>query len=108
MTSIPSSSNVISDGEEARVESITSDKILITHEYQDYAYERDPMDCDDDDTSEPKRRGPRGGVSHPFPEKLHMMLDSAESEGLDHIISWHPHGRSFMVHKPREFVSDIM
>jgi hypothetical protein len=110
MTSVPSSSNVISDSEhdpDARAESITSDKILITHEYQDFAYERDPMD-DDDDTNQPKRRGPRGGVAHPFPEKLHIMLDTVEGEGLDHIVSWYPHGRSFAVHKPKEFVAEIM
>lgn len=31
------------------------------------------------------------------------MLESVAVEGLDHIVSWQPHGRSFIVHKPKEF-----
>ena len=32
------------------------------------------------------------------------MLDGVKAEGLDHIVSWQPHGRCFVVHKPKEFV----
>jgi hypothetical protein len=55
-----------------------------------------------------KRRGPRGGVVVPFPVKLCNMLKGVEQEGLEHIVSWQPHGRCFMVHRPKEFVEDIM
>ena len=108
LTSVPSANvGVISDSDhDSDAKSVaSSDKIFITHEYQDYSYEREDGE---DEANEPKRRGPRGGVAHPFPEKLHLMLESVEEEGLDHIVSWLPHGRSFMVHKPKEFVSEIM
>jgi hypothetical protein len=55
-----------------------------------------------------KRRGPRGGVVVPFPVKLYNMLKGVEQEGLEHIVSWQPHGRCFIVHKPKEFVEEIM
>lgn len=57
---------------------------------------------------EGKRRGPRGGVVVPFPVKLYTMLKGVEQEGMEHVVSWLPHGRCFMVHKPKEFVEDIM
>lgn len=84
-----------------------------------------------------KRKGPRGGVTMPFPTKLHVMLSKVEESGLSHIVSWwvhlffflhamhsynqpnhasislvsqprQPHGRCFVVHKPKEFVAEIM
>jgi HSF-type DNA-binding len=55
-----------------------------------------------------KRKGPRGGVVVPFPVKLYAMLEGTQKENLEHIVSWQPHGRSFIVHKPSEFVNDIM
>lgn len=55
-----------------------------------------------------ERKGPRGGVTVPFPTKLHVMLSKVEDEGLSHIVSWQPHGRCFVVHKPKEFVSEVM
>lgn len=32
------------------------------------------------------------------------MLESVEAEGLNHIVSWQPHGRCFVVHNPTDFV----
>ena len=43
----------------------------------------------------------RGGVATPFPWKLHEMLEDATKEGNEHIVSWQPHGYSFIVHKPK-------
>ena len=43
-----------------------------------------------------------------FPVKLHYMLSDMEADGLDHIVSWQPHGRAFIVHKPKEFVSQVL
>ena len=50
----------------------------------------------------------RGGVKTPFPVRLHNMLSGVEAQGLTHIVSWQPHGRSFIVHKPQEFTDIIM
>lgn len=43
-----------------------------------------------------------------FPLKLHAMLDHVEKEHLDYIVSWLPDGTAFKVHRPREFVSNVM
>jgi hypothetical protein len=58
--------------------------------------------------SKKKRRGHRGGVAVPFPEKLHYMLSCMDEEATADIVNWQPHGRCFTVHKPKEFVEDIM
>jgi HSF-type DNA-binding len=47
-------------------------------------------------------------VAANFPAKLHYMLKEIERDGLDHIVSWLPHGRCFMVHKQKEFERDIL
>ena len=36
------------------------------------------------------------------------MLSSIEKDGNSHIVSLQPHGRCFVVHKPKEFVSLVM
>lgn len=50
----------------------------------------------------------RGGVATPFPWKLHEMLDDSSKEHNEEIVGWCPHGRSFIVHKPKIFVEKIM
>jgi hypothetical protein len=50
----------------------------------------------------------KGGVAVPFPWKVHKMLDAVVEEGLEDVVSWQPHGRSFTVHKPKVFVEKIM
>lgn len=50
----------------------------------------------------------KGGVAVPFPWKVHKMLDAVIEEGLEDVVSWQPHGRSFTVHKPKVFVEKIM
>jgi HSF-type DNA-binding len=50
----------------------------------------------------------KGGVTVPFPWKLHNMLDAMDSEGDHSIVQWQPHGRAFVVHDPKQFVSIIM
>jgi hypothetical protein len=57
--------------------------------------------------SEAHKKGPRGGIADPFPVKLHSLLDSNTDE-FDHIISWQPHGRCFLLHKPQEFLYQVM
>ena len=44
-----------------------------------------------------------------FPWKLHIMLDAMNKGERDKsIVCWQPHGRAFMVHKPKDFVSEVM
>jgi hypothetical protein len=47
-----------------------------------------------------------GGVTQPFPEKLMEML-SKETD-CPSIVGWLPHGRAFIVRKPKAFTSEIM
>lgn len=56
-------------------------------------------------TSKKARKGPRGGVATPFPIKLYQLLESNEHSA---IISWQPHGRCFIMHKPKEFLEQVM
>lgn len=53
----------------------------------------------DDDNSSDK---------HSFPWKLHLMLERAEKENYQHIVSWVKDGTSFKVHNSHEFVERIM
>lgn len=43
-----------------------------------------------------------------FPFKLYRMIAEAERDGKDSIISFNSKGKCFMIHKPREFVTEIM
>jgi len=56
----------------------------------------------------PDVRRNRGGVTEPFPEKLHRMLDYCEREGMSDVVSFFSHGRAFAIHKPRRFVAEVM
>lgn len=46
-----------------------------------------------------------GGVSRPFPQKLHFFLESQIHED---IISWQLNGMAFTIHKPQDFVSTVL
>jgi hypothetical protein len=59
-------------------------------------------------TTSAPRKAQNNGVVNPFPVKLHQMLEGNAANGMDHIASWQPHGRCFVVHKQREFVDLIM
>jgi HSF-type DNA-binding len=72
----------------------------VQHDYHDYG---DMID--DGYIIEPVVRG---GVASPFPTKLHEMLDDIERDGYGHVVSWQPHGRCFIVRKPKEFVEHVM
>eukprot|EP00533_Pseudo-nitzschia_delicatissima_P012656 CAMPEP_0197271198 /NCGR_PEP_ID=MMETSP1432-20130617/8215_1 /TAXON_ID=44447 /ORGANISM="Pseudo-nitzschia delicatissima, Strain UNC1205" /LENGTH=353 /DNA_ID=CAMNT_0042736595 /DNA_START=112 /DNA_END=1173 /DNA_ORIENTATION=- len=54
------------------------------------------------------RRRTRGGVTEPFPEKLHRMLLEIEKDGSGHIISFFPHGRAFGIHDCDKFEEKTM
>lgn len=50
------------------------------------------------------------GASHaiPFPWKLHEMLEAADVQGFDSVVSWLPDNNSFKVHNQQAFVSQVM
>lgn len=78
-----------------------NDRHFVVHNYHDHA-----NDQEGDDLTEPTER--RGGISISFPIKLHNILDQVEADGLSHIIAWQPHGRCFVVHKPKEFADHVI
>ena len=82
-------------------------RTYVEHNYEDH-YD-DPIYVpgvsEEDDDEIPKRRGPRGGVVMPFPERLYNMLTHV---GFQEIVSWQPHGRCFVVHQPKRFVEEVM
>jgi hypothetical protein len=50
-----------------------------------------------------------GGVTQPFPEKLHEMLSQESNDDpAVALVSWLPHGRAFIVRRPKEFTTEIM
>lgn len=55
-----------------------------------------------------KRKGPRGGVSEPFPVKLYEMLVGVRQDGAENIVGWQSHGRCFLIHHAQTFVEEIM
>jgi hypothetical protein len=67
--------------------------------YRDVSSLHDPI---------PDTRRNRGGVTEPFPEKLHRMLEHTEREGMTDVVSFFNHGRAFAIHKPRRFSQEIM
>jgi HSF-type DNA-binding len=87
-----------------------NDRHFVVHQYRDHSLdlESDVVHHEEssDDQEHPHRR--RGGVGVAFPIKLHEVLDQVEADGLDHVISWQPHGRCFVIHKPKEFVDYVM
>jgi hypothetical protein len=40
--------------------------------------------------------------------KLHECLTELEQQGLRHIAGFQPHGRSFLVNKPQEFMEQVL
>jgi HSF-type DNA-binding len=46
-----------------------------------------------------------GGVTQPFPDKLHEMLAHVDEPD---VVAWLSHGRAFIVRKPKEFTTRIM
>lgn len=75
---------------------------VVQHDYHDHG-----CDLDDSENSKIKkpRKGPRGGVTTPFPVKLHMLL---EEDNHENVISWQPHGRCFLLRNPKEFLESVM
>lgn len=45
---------------------------------------------------------------HNFPTLLYNMLNSAEEDGIDRIVSWLPHGRAFRIYDRSRFETEVM
>jgi hypothetical protein len=43
-----------------------------------------------------------------FPLRLHYMLGELEKDGSDHVMSWLPHGRAFIVHDQGALARDLL
>jgi len=87
--------------------SVDDERHKVIHNYHDHSHVSF-ADIVDMQGAADKPKGPRGGVTVPFPTKLHVMLSKVEENGLAHIISWKSHGRCFVIHKPKEFVNEVM
>jgi len=70
----------------------------VKHVYHDYASAPTPNNM-------PRKK--TGGVSQPFPDKLMSMLDRETANHPD-VITWCPHGRAFVVKKPKVFTAEVM
>jgi hypothetical protein len=53
-------------------------------------------------------RRTRGGVTEPFPEKLHRMIREVEKNGQDSVIGFLSHGRAFAIRDPDRFIKEVM
>ncbi len=75
----------------------------VQHNYHDHASDVEAM-------YQQKPAVSKGGVSVPFPMKLHDMLEHIQSDEpeLASIVSWQPHGRCFLVHKPKDFADHVL
>jgi hypothetical protein len=53
-------------------------------------------------------QGVRGGVIHPFPRRLHSMLQQVQAQGDSDIVSFYPHGRAIVILNPERFEAEIL
>eukprot|EP00816_Leptocylindrus_hargravesii_P010921 CAMPEP_0196815400 /NCGR_PEP_ID=MMETSP1362-20130617/49520_1 /TAXON_ID=163516 /ORGANISM="Leptocylindrus danicus, Strain CCMP1856" /LENGTH=383 /DNA_ID=CAMNT_0042192337 /DNA_START=72 /DNA_END=1223 /DNA_ORIENTATION=+ len=93
------SCEVIDDFDDAS--EVTHNQRRVQHNYHDFAHVNVALLME-------KPRAGRGGVTVPFPEKLYEMLQGADTDGYEDIVSWQPHGRAFCVHKPKPFVEEVI
>jgi len=49
-----------------------------------------------------------GGVTEPFPERLHRLLKEVEENSQSDVVSFFAHGRAFAIHNREKFVKHIM
>lgn len=75
---------------------------VVRHNYHDHR--RDVCEESEEEKEAPSKMDKTAR----FPVRLHTILDQAAQNGTEHIISWQPHGRCFMVHKPSVFMEEIL
>jgi hypothetical protein len=67
-----------------------------------------PKSVEVDEADEEEDADNQDPNSDTFPFKLYRMLSEAEKDGKEDIVSFLHHGRAFAIHKPRDFVAEIM
>jgi hypothetical protein len=82
----------------------------VVHNYHDYANEVEKGEgrLGDLHHMEKHTQSSTNRGEENFPVKLHYMLDELEKDGMEHIVSWQPHGRCFLVHNQDQFVEQIL
>ena len=80
---------------------------VVQHDYHDHGCDLDESENNGKLSKKQPRKGPRGGVTTPFPVKLHMLLEQNLHENVD-VISWQPHGRCFLLRSPKDFLNSVM
>lgn len=81
----------------------------VRHNYHDHANDvSDGADGNVNEETNPEGDDKAKDQQQSFPAKLHYMLNEMEKDGMDHIVSWQPHGRSFVVHNHHLFVRNIL
>jgi hypothetical protein len=80
------------------------ERLFVKHNYHDLDNEPDMATEDTNDESKLFKRL----SADAFPLKLHRVLSAVEDDGLGHILSWQPHGRAFLIHSNKDFVSTII
>ena len=85
-------------------------RAFVDHTYTDHLYDSPSINTFKiaDLAVRSRLKGPRGGSNVPFPVKLHQMLTWTEQQGLESVVGWQQHGRSFLVRIKQRFVRDIM
>jgi hypothetical protein len=80
----------------------------VVHSYHDYANETEKLaERAENQRYMGEHTQPNPGEEN-FPVKLHYMLTELETDGMDDIISWQPHGRCFLVRKQHQFVEEML
>lgn len=79
-------------------------RLFVKHAYHDYSTEAPKNGEEYLVRPEAPLRTPNAA----FPLKLHETLTIIEQDGLDHVIGWMPHGRSFKIHKQQQFVEEVL
>lgn len=69
---------------------------------------RDFFDASDDDEAKESAKDGGGYNKDHFPSILHFLLTELEKDGMNHIVSWQPHGRCFRIHQKDEFVAKVL
>lgn len=88
---------------EAKAKPTNQGRAFVEHHYHDHA--RDPIAKPAEMTGS---RNDASVMTRSFPEKLHQLLEAMEGEGKEHVVSWQPHGRCFVIHDKTEFVEEVM
>jgi hypothetical protein len=89
----------------AAAEDAAKQTAAVVHCYHDYA---PVMANEAETTDEAVYNDPKTKLERNFPLKLHFVLAELTREGYADVAGWAPHGRCFVVHKPKDFEERIL